>query len=119
MKNINKTIQVRLSEGESRMFNDLCSRFSCGVTELVKDWLRYNHKKTFPAYPTKQASSFTPVSQGVELTPEQICEQLGGTVVKDSAGNPKARFPRGTTFVMVPLSLMGKLGEAGDYRIKK
>ena len=73
-----KIIQMRLSEGESKMINELCQRFSCSVSDLVRGWLRYNHKKTFPAYRSRKSMRVEVLEK--DLTPEQACEQAGGRV---------------------------------------
>ena len=103
MDNVRKTIQVRLSEGEDKMFKDLCDRFGCGISELVKDWLRYNHKKTFPMYATVR--KIRPLDSGeIKLTPEQECEKNGGKVFNNN-GTPSCRIPTvGQSAVIMPLT---------------
>ena len=104
MENVKKTIQVRLSEVEGKMFQELCGRFGCGVTALVKDWLRYNHKKAFPAYGAGAPKSVKPLNQEEELNPEQLCEKYGGKIV-EVEGSRVCRFPTvGQSGQYVPLS---------------
>lgn len=104
MKNIKRTIQVRLSDGEEKMLNELCSRFGCGASALVKDWLRWNHKKAFPAY--KSGSEFVKraLNPDGELTPEQECEKWGGRIF-ESNGIKSCRLPTvGASAILLPMS---------------
>jgi len=104
MENIRKTIQVRLSDGEAKMVDELCQRFDCGVSALVKEWIRWNHKKTFPAYAAGTSKLVKPLDPDDELTNEQLCEKLGGKVVKGEFGY-SCRFPTiGENGVLVPIT---------------
>lgn len=73
-----------VSDGEQKMVDQLCERFSCNASELIRGYVRYEHKKAFPAYgPGKKIKSIEEA-----LTDEQYCEMLGGRVGKNSDGNP-------------------------------
>ena len=52
-----------------------------------------------------------------EMTQEQICEYHGGTVDKSKEVHMCLNMFGGG--VNAPLSMMGKKGEAADYRVKK
>ena len=52
-----------------------------------------------------------------EMTPEQICEALGGKVSRNESG-PVCLIPKGHNVVSVPMTMMGEKGMLGDYRIK-
>ena len=56
-----------------------------------------------------------------KMTEEQMCEALGGKVVRDNNGTLTCKGPIGYegSSISAPLSLMGEKGAAGDYRIKK
>lgn len=120
---MNKAYSVifRISEGEKKMLNELCERFSCNTSELIRDWLRYNHKKVFPAYGKGNRNII-----GVkELAPEQYCEEVVIMGVKGKVEWNENRtvkmcvWRKGQSSRQAPLSMMGT-GEykAEGYKIK-
>lgn len=77
-------LQVMASDGEQKMLEELCERFSCNASELIRGYIRDQHKKVFPAY--GGGRKIRPIEE--VLTDEQFCEMLGGKVGKNSDGNP-------------------------------
>src|SRR3990167_8632069 len=77
-KNKSKIIQVRISEGEAKMLEEVCEKWSTRTSEYIRALIRDAHRRTFPAYAAKSAR---PISEDEpELTPEQACEQAGGKI---------------------------------------
>lgn len=73
-----------VSDGENKMLEQLCERFSCNASELIRGYIRDQHKKVFPAYGA--GKKVKPIEEA--LTDEQFCEMYGGRVGKDSVGMP-------------------------------
>src|SRR3990167_10758800 len=81
--NKDNKIQFMVSGGEKKMLDQLCERFSCNASELIRGYVREQHKKTFPAYGVKK---IRPIEE--EISDEQFCEMFAGRVSKNSDGNP-------------------------------
>ena len=75
---------MMISEGEKKMIDDLCKRFSCNTSEMIRGWLRDNHRRVFPAYMNKIIKPIPMKPE--EMTVEQKCEFIGGTIIKDNSG---------------------------------
>lgn len=108
-------INLYIDENEERNLKALLKRYGGKATSYLRTILKQAYEKDFGGYKAKD-NIITGGTPDVELTPEQICEQLGGKVFKDTAGNVFARLPRGpSAFINVPMSMMGK----GDYKIRR
>lgn len=75
-------LQIMVSDGEQKMIEQLCERFSCNASELVRGYVRDQHKKVFPAYGA--GKRIKPIEE--VITDEQYCEMFGGRVGKNDAG---------------------------------
>ena len=112
-----KLIQVWLTGKEYEMVEELVERLGYPkVPPLFREMLREKHLKIFPPYRSGAATG-SAVAQGSELTPEQICEKQGGTVVRTPSGAMVCRIPlvqgvSGGAMKSVPLSMMGE----GEYK---
>ena len=77
-------LQIMASDGERKMLEELCARFSCNASELIRGYVRDQHKRVFPAY--GRGKKIKPIEEAI--SDEQYCEMLGGRVGKNSDGNP-------------------------------
>ena len=72
-------LHFRVSEREKQILDALCERLGSKPSEFIRSLLRDKFLKVFPKYSEKKDEK--PVIEEKELTPEQKCEKLGGSVV--------------------------------------
>jgi len=84
MSNRGNTIQVRLTDGEKKMLEALCTKWgSIPMSDVIRRCLLDRFKKEFPVYLAKEKRVAQPVE---EITDEQFCESYGGKVGKNDGG---------------------------------
>ena len=116
MSNRPNTIQIRLTAREVAMIESLAGKFGdIPKSDVVRRCVADRFKKEFPEYLRNKQSPGIPEE---DLTPEQICEMLGGKVSNNESG-PVCVGPNGRRGLVVPMTMMGQKGEAGDYRVKR
>lgn len=114
MSNRNKIIQIRFTEKELAMVEAICEKFgNISKSDAIRRCIQDRFIKIFPVYIKNVGGAGVPDE---ELTPEQICEQLGGKVGRRE-GNQVCILPHGVGENIVPLSMMGQKGMVGDYRV--
>ena len=100
-----RLIQFRVSEVEYRMIEQLCGQWGGKVSDTIREAIRFRHEKTFAYYTPGGKKKLSEAVGGVigELTPEQACEQIGGTVVTRN-GIPMCSQKHGALTRYSPLS---------------
>ena len=116
-----KRVNIFFDDKEWSLVEALQNKYGGKANEIIKSSVKFNFDKSFPAYKMKglqlkQARAMiTPPEE--DLTPEQICEMLGGKVTKKD-GTSICYEPNERRGLVVPLTLMGKKGIMGDYTVK-
>jgi hypothetical protein len=89
-----------VSNGEQEMIEQLCMRFSCNASELIRGYIRDQHKKVFPAYGARKINLLS----AEVLTNEQFCESYAGKVEKQGDGGSVCVLKTPGGLLRVPLS---------------
>lgn len=108
-----KRINLLLSDIEEQNLNALVKKYGGKHTSFLKILIKEAFEKEYGGYKSRMIGSKI-IIPGEELTKEQICEMLGGTVHITDAG-PVCRdltLGQGAS-VTAPLSMMGE----GKYKI--
>ena len=105
-------IGVRVTEKEKAMIEALSTSYGDErAADVLRRCMQERFIKAFPLYARKGDNSAVGVPSE-QLTPEQICEKLGGRVGKNESG-AVCLLPWGVSGTRsVPMSLMGQ----GDYK---
>lgn len=109
-----KRVTTILDDREAMNLNLLLAKYGGKASAYFRTLLKQAYEKELGGYKEKKRSIKT---IKIDPTPEQICEMLGGKVGKNDSG-PVCFEPSERKGLVVPLSLMGHKGLAGDYRIK-
>jgi hypothetical protein len=100
-----RMVQFRVSDREFEMLTQMCDHVGAMPSEFIRSLIRDKHVKMFPIYAqTRKEKLKREIADQVELTPEQACEQMGGTIV-NREGIPSCALKMSSTMTRyLPLS---------------
>jgi len=116
---INK-IQIRLTNIEVKMVEALQGRMGdISKSDAVRRCIQERFKKEFPAYITKEYGGIKITQKEEELTPEQICEGVGGKVIKREDGGKMCELKYHSGAVRrFPITMTDEIQECAEQIIE-